>query len=65
MGIARKFVQELILDNNLLLTGWEDKGRLRGVASEVGEDPRESGVLEPSKTPGNRALPAVQSGAHV
>lgn len=64
MGIARKFVQELIL-GTLLLTGWEDKGRLRGVASEVGEDPRESGVLKPSKISGNRALPAVQSGAHV
>lgn len=50
MGIARKFVQELI-PGTLLLTGWEDKGRLRGVAREVGEDPIESGILEPSKTP--------------
>lgn len=64
MSIARKIVQELIL-GTLLLTGREDKRRLRRVASEVGGDPRESGVLEPSKKPGNRTLPAALSAAHM
>lgn len=64
VGIARKIVQGLIL-RTLSLAGWEDKRRLKGVTSEVGGDPRESGVLEPSKKPGNRALPAVLSAAHM
>lgn len=57
-------VQELIL-GTLLLPGWEDERRVRRVTSEVGGDPRERGVLEPSKKPGNRVLPAVLRAARV
>lgn len=35
------------------------------MTSEVGGDPRERGVLEPSKKPGNRVLPAVLRAARV
>lgn len=49
----------------LLLIGWEDERILRRVASEVEGDLRESGILEPSKKPGNRVLPAALSAAHI
>lgn len=63
MGTARKTVQELILVP-LLVPGWEDERLVRTATREVGGDPRENAVLEPSKKPGNRVLPAVLRAAH-
>ena len=62
MGKARKKLR--ISPGTLLLTGWEDKRILR-MASEVGGDLKESGILEPSKKPGNRVLPAALSAARI
>lgn len=63
MGSARKTVQELILVT-LLLPGWEDERLVRTATCELGGDPRENAVLEPSKKPGNSVLLAVLRAAH-
>lgn len=51
MGSARKTVQERILVTFFLLPGWEDERLVRTAARELGGDPRENAVLEPSKKP--------------